>query len=79
MEKKFKILQLTIGVYVLTLICWVFILGVSIYVFPPSFEYTLIFLNNILENLMQEEPFSCCEMFYKTSTALQIIDKSYEP
>lgn len=34
-EKKYKLLPLTISIYTMTLLCWVFILSVSLYVFPP--------------------------------------------
>ena len=57
-EKKYKLLPLTISIYTMTLLCWVFILSVSLYVFPPTFEYTVMFFNNILENLVNENPFN---------------------
>ena len=63
----FYIPQIKFGISFIYLICWTFILGVSLYVFPPSFEYTLIFFHNMLENLINEEPFSLSQMYEQPS------------
>lgn len=60
LENKYKYLNISLDVC--TMICWFFILSVSVFVFPSTFEFTLIFLNNVLENLIHEEPFSFCNI-----------------
>lgn len=58
-KKKFKHLNITL--LVLTLMCWLFILGVSVYVFPPDFQFTLAILHE--QYHPQEDPFSMVDIY----------------